>query len=34
MKTWRLMVKIMMAVAKIDGDIEIDGEDNNGCGEG
>ena len=33
MVTWRLMVKIMMAVAKIDGDMEIDGEDNDGCGE-
>ena len=27
------MVKIMMAVVKIDGDMEIDGEDNDGCGE-
>ena len=33
MVTWRLMVKIMMAVAKIDGDMEIDGENNNVCGE-
>ena len=33
MKTWRLMVKITMAVVKIDEDMEIDGEDNDGCGE-
>ena len=33
MKTWRLMVKITTVVVKIDGDIEIDGEDHDGCGE-
>ena len=33
MVTWRLMVKIIMAVAKVDRDMEIDGEDNDGCGE-